>query len=97
MPGASVGLHAEAPTIADLLKPLGYEQRRTPPRCAWLRRVFGKLYHLNAEEEPEDLDWEGSEAAFWTEGRVALMGGSQGRIEDTDLITKSAWKPSMAR
>ena len=68
MPGANVGLQAEDPTIAELLKPLGYVYRsvRQEPsrrRDEFLPTVhgfdefFGNLYHLNAEEEPELPDY----------------------------------------
>ncbi|HEY8944879.1 MAG TPA: arylsulfatase [Polyangiaceae bacterium] len=68
MPGAPVGLHAEDPTIAELLKPLGYatgqfgknhfgDQNRFLPTMHGFDEFFGNLYHLNAEEDPEDPDY----------------------------------------
>ena len=68
MPGAAVGLSAEDPTIADLLKPLGYstgqfgknhlgDQNEYLPTVHGFDEFFGNLYHLNAEEEPEDPDY----------------------------------------
>src|SRR6202521_1237643 len=68
MPGAKVGLHAEDPTIADLLKPLGYAtgqfgKNHLDDRDEYLPTVhgfdefFGNLYLLNAEEEPELPDY----------------------------------------
>src|SRR3974377_661029 len=68
MPGATVGLQAEDPTIAELLKAQGYatgQFGKTPPgaRNEFLPTVhgfdefFGNLYHLNAEEDPEDPDY----------------------------------------
>jgi arylsulfatase len=64
MPGATVGLQKEDPTIAELLKPLGYAtgqfgKNHLGDRNEYLPTVhgfdvfFGNLYHLNAEEEPE--------------------------------------------
>ena len=64
MPGADVGLQAEDPTIAELLKPLGYatgqfgknhlgDQNEFLPTVHGFDEFFGNLYHLNAEEEPE--------------------------------------------
>ena len=64
MPGADVGLHAEDPTIAELLKPLGYatgqfgknhlgDRNEFLPTVHGFDEFFGNLYHLNAEEEPE--------------------------------------------
>ncbi len=64
MPGATVGLHAEDATIAEMLKPLGYatgqfgknhlgDRDEFLPCVHGFDEVFGNLYHLNAEEEPE--------------------------------------------
>jgi arylsulfatase len=68
MPGAPVGLQAEDPTIADLLKPLGYatgqfgknhlgDRNEYLPTVHGFDEFFGNLYHLNAEEEPELPDY----------------------------------------
>ncbi len=64
IPGAPVGLRAEDPTIAELLKPLGYatgqfgknhlgDLNEFLPTVHGFDEFFGNLYHLNAEEEPE--------------------------------------------
>src|SRR5688572_2840631 len=68
IPGAPVGLQAEDPTIAELLKPLGYatgqfgknhlgDQNRFLPTAHGFDEFLGNLYHLNAEEDPEDPDY----------------------------------------
>ena len=68
MPGADVGLQAEDPTIAELLKPLGYatgqfgknhlgDLNKYLPTAHGFDEFFGNLYHLNAEEEPEYPNW----------------------------------------
>ncbi len=68
MPGADLGLSAEDPTIAGLLKPLGYatgqfgknhlgDKDEFLPTKHGFDEFFGNLYHLNAEEEPEDPDY----------------------------------------
>src|SRR5512136_1964561 len=68
MPGAPLGLSAEDPTIAELLKPLGYvtgqfgknhlgDKNEYLPTVHGFDEFFGNLYHLNAEEEPEDPDY----------------------------------------
>jgi arylsulfatase len=68
MPGAAVGLQAEDPTIAELLKPLGYatgqfgknhlgDRDEYLPTMHGFDEFFGNLYHLNAEEEPELPDY----------------------------------------
>jgi arylsulfatase A-like enzyme len=68
IPGAPVGLQAEDPTVAELLKPLGYatgqfgknhlgDQNKFLPTVHGFDEFFGNLYHLNAEEDPEDPDY----------------------------------------
>ena len=68
MPGAPVGLQPEDPTIAEMLKPLGYatgqfgknhlgDRNEYLPTVHGFDEFFGNLYHLNAEEEPELPDY----------------------------------------
>jgi arylsulfatase A-like enzyme len=68
LPGADLGLRAEDPTIATLLKPLGYatgqfgknhlgDKNEFLPTLHGFDEFFGNLYHLNAEEEPENEDY----------------------------------------
>ncbi len=68
LPGADLGLRAEDPTIAELLKPLGYatgqfgknhfgDRDEFLPTMHGFDEFFGNLYHLNAEEEPEERDY----------------------------------------
>jgi arylsulfatase A-like enzyme len=68
MPGATVGLQKEDPTIAEALKPLGYatgqfgknhlgDRNEFLPTVHGFDEFFGNLYHLNAEEEPELPDY----------------------------------------
>jgi arylsulfatase A-like enzyme len=65
LPGSDLGLSAEDPTIAEILKPLGYmcgqfgknhvgDKNGFLPTVHGFDEFFGNLYHLNAEEEPED-------------------------------------------
>jgi arylsulfatase A-like enzyme len=72
MPGATVGLKAKDPTIAELLKPLGYatgqfgknhlgDRNEYLPTVHGFDEFFGNLYHLNAEEEPEQPNWPSAE------------------------------------
>jgi arylsulfatase A-like enzyme len=64
VPAAPVGLQKEDATIAELLKPLGYatgqfgknhlgDKNEYLPTVHGFDEFFGNLYHLNAEEEPE--------------------------------------------
>ena len=68
MPGAPEGLSDKDPTIADLLKPQGYatgqfgknhlgDRNEFLPTVHGFDEFFGNLYHLNAEEEPENIDY----------------------------------------
>ena len=68
IPGATLGMRAEDPSIADLLKPLGYatgqfgknhlgDKDEHLPTMHGFDEFFGNLYHLNAEEEPELRDY----------------------------------------
>jgi arylsulfatase A-like enzyme len=68
MPGSPLGLQKEDPTIADLLKPLGYataqvgknhlgDRNEFLPTVHGFDEFYGNLYHLNSEEEPEDPDY----------------------------------------
>jgi arylsulfatase len=68
MPGADLGLQAEDPTIAELLKPHGYatgqfgknhlgDRNEYLPTVHGFDEFYGNLYHLNAEEEPEKPDY----------------------------------------
>ncbi len=68
MPGATLGLSAEDPTVAEFLKAYGYatgqfgknhlgDRNEHLPTVHGFDEFFGNLYHLNAEEEPEYPNW----------------------------------------
>src|SRR5580698_8242809 len=68
LPASPIGLQKEDPTIAELLKPLGYatgqfgknhlgDLNKYLPTAHGFDEFFGNLYHLNAEEDPEDPDY----------------------------------------
>jgi arylsulfatase len=68
LPGAKQGLSAEDPTIAELLKNHGYatgqfgknhlgDRNEFLPTVHGFDEFYGNLYHLNAEEEPEEDDY----------------------------------------
>jgi arylsulfatase A-like enzyme len=68
LPGAKLGLQPEDATLAELLKPQGYvcgqfgknhlgDRDEFLPTVHGFDEFFGNLYHLNAEEEPEDVDY----------------------------------------
>lgn len=104
MPGADLGLQAEDPTIAELLKPFGYatgqfgknhlgDRDEFLPTMHGFDEFFGNLYHLNAEEEPEDPDYPKDpafKARFGPRGVIHSWSDGNGgqRIVDTGPLTK---------
>ena len=103
MPGAEVGLQAEDPTIATALKAQGYvtgqfgknhfgDRDEFLPTSHGFDEFFGNLYHLNAEEEPEQADYPDPEDFPDFRDRFGPRGVihsyADGRIEDTGHLTK---------
>jgi len=110
LPGAEIGMRSEEPTIAVLLKARGYatgqfgknhlgDRDEHLPTNHGFDEFFGNLYHLNAEEEPENEDYPADlrlpdgktfREKFGPRGVIhswALPDGDQ-RIEDTGPLTK---------
>ena len=93
MPGATVGLQPEDPTIAEMLKPQGYatgqfgknhlgDRNEFLPTVHGFDEFFGNLYHLNAEEEPELPDYPKDpevQSNVRSARRAALQSDRQGR------------------
>jgi arylsulfatase len=107
MPGAKVGLQAEDPTIATALKEQGYatgqfgknhlgDRDEHLPTMHGFDEFFGNLYHLNAEEEPEQYDYPREEdfpdfrKNFGPRGVIRAWANGDGtqRIEDTGPLTR---------
>ncbi len=100
MPGADIGLSGEDPTIAELLKPLGYttgqfgknhlgDRDEFLPTNHGFDEFYGNLYHLNAEEEPENPDYPKDPEFRKRFGpRGVIHSFADGRIEDTGPLTK---------
>ena len=100
MPGADQGISGEDPTIAELLKPLGYatgqfgknhlgDKDEHLPTNHGFDEFLGNLYHLNAEEEPENVDYPKNPAFRERFGpRGVIHSYADGRIEDTGPLTK---------
>ena len=98
------GFSAEDPTIAELLKPLGYatgqfgknhlgDKDEFLPTVHGFDEFFGNLYHLNAEEEPEDPDYPKDPAfkkRFGPRGVLHCWADGKGgqKIEDTGPLTR---------
>ena len=103
LPGAKEGISSEDPTIAELLKPLGYrtgqfgknhlgDRDEHLPTNHGFDEFYGNLYHLNAEEEPENEDYPDPEKYpnFRKKygPRGVIKSSSDGKIEDTGPLTK---------
>lgn len=103
LPGADLGLQAEDPTIAELLKEQGYataqfgknhlgDKDEFLPTNHGFDEFYGNLYHLNAEEEPELPDYPKAEEfpnfAKQFGPRGVIHSFADGRIEDTGPLTK---------
>ena len=104
LPGADFGLRPEDPTIAELLKPLGYATAQFGknhlgdldehlPTNHGFDEFFGNLYHLNAEEEPEHEDYPKDPAfkeRFGPRGVIHSWAQPDGtqKIEDTGPLTR---------
>ncbi|MGB5535864.1 MAG: arylsulfatase, partial [Thiogranum sp.] len=104
LPGAKEGMSEKDPTIAGLLKARGYatgqfgknhlgDRDEHLPTNHGFDEFFGNLYHLNAEEEPENEDYFKNpelKKKFGPRGVIhswAKPDGSQ-KIEDTGPLTK---------
>ncbi|MEL4308191.1 arylsulfatase [Joostella sp. CR20] len=100
MPGDPIGLQKEDPTIAEMLKPLGYatgqfgknhlgDLDKFLPTNHGFDEFFGNLYHLNAEEEPENADYPKDPEFRKKFGpRGVLKATADGKVEDTGPLTK---------
>ena len=104
LPGAKEGLSEKDPTIATLLKARGYatgqfgknhlgDRDEHLPTNHGFDEFYGNLYHLNAEEEPENEDYFKNpelKKKFGPRGVIhswAMPDGTQ-KIEDTGPLTK---------
>ncbi len=110
LPGAELGSHPDDPTIARLLKGRGYmtgqfgknhlgDRDEHLPTAHGFDEFFGNLYHLNAEEEPENEDYPGDlklpdgktfREKFGPRGVIHSWANGDGtqRIADTGPLTK---------
>ena len=100
VPGVNLGLQAEDVTIAELLKPLGYatgqfgknhlgDRDEFLPSNHGFDEFFGNLYHLNAEEAPEDPDYpQDPRVRKAIDPRGVIHSYAGGRIEDSGPLTR---------
>ncbi len=111
MPGADIGLRSADPTIATALKANGYttgqfgknhlgDKDEFLPTMHGFDEFFGNLYHLNAEEEPEQEDYPSEEEfpnfrkRFGPRGVIHSWAEADGtqRVEDTGPLTRERMK-----
>ena len=100
LPGAPEGMTAEDPTIATFLKAQGYmtgqfgknhlgDRDEMLPTNHGFDEFYGNLYHLNAEEEPENPDYPKDPEFKKKFGpRGVIHSFADGRIIDTGPLTK---------
>lgn len=100
LPGAPEGMKKEDPTIATLLKARGYmtgqfgknhlgDRDDMLPTEHGFNEFFGNLYHLNAEEEPENPDYPKNKEFKEKFGpRGVIHSFSDGRVTDTGPLTR---------
>jgi arylsulfatase len=108
LPGAKEGLQKEDVTLAELLKAQGYmtgqfgknhlgDQDDHLPTAHGFDEFFGSLYHLNAEDEPENPDYFKDpelRKRFGTRGVLHAFANPDGsqRITSTGPLTKKRMK-----
>mgnify|MGYP001813506408 FL=1 len=100
LPGSDMGIQDRDITIAEVLKTHGYATGQFGknhlgdkdvflPTNHGFDEFFGNLYHLNAEEEPEDVDYPKDQAFRKMFGpRGVIRSFADGRIEDTGALTR---------
>jgi arylsulfatase len=100
LPGAAEGIQDRDITIAEYLKTKGYstgqfgknhlgDKDEHLPTNHGFDEFFGNLYHLNAEEEPEDPDYPKDPAFKKKFGpRGVIHSFADGKINDTGPLTK---------
>jgi len=100
LPGADLGMQKEDPTIAGMLKAQGYttgqfgknhlgDKDEHLPTNHGFDEFLGNLYHLNAEEEPENEDYPKDPAFKKKFGpRGVIKSFANGKITDTGPLTK---------
>ena len=99
LPGAPEGMPVEDPTIAGLLKNHGYvtgqfgknhlgDRDEHLPTNHGFDEFFGNLYHLNAEDEPENVDYpQNPEFRERFGPRGVIRSSADGEIQDTGPLT----------
>ncbi|PIB35703.1 arylsulfatase [Reichenbachiella sp. 5M10] len=100
IPGSTLGIQPEDPTLAELLKPMGYATGQFGknhlgdldeflPTNHGFDEFYGNLYHLNAEETPENPNYPKNPDFRKKFGpRGVIKSTADGKVEDTGPLTK---------
>jgi arylsulfatase len=103
LPGAKQGIQDKDPTLAELLKPLGYataqigknhlgDRNEYLPTLHGFDEFYGNLYHLNAEEEPEDPEYPKDPAFHAKFGPRGVLDCKATNVDDpTELPRFGKW------
>ena len=100
LPGAELGIQDRDVTLAEVLRDMGYatgqfgknhlgDKDEHLPTNHGFDEFLGNLYHLNAEEEPEDPDYPkvpGFRERFGPRGVIHSF--ADGKVEDTGPLTR---------
>jgi arylsulfatase A-like enzyme len=92
-PGAALGLKPESPTLAEVLKPLGYatgqfgknhlgDRNEHLPTVHGFDEFFGNLYHLNTQEEFEQVDYPKDPEFFKKYGTRGVLHSYATNVDD---------------
>ena len=92
-PGAALGLKPESPTLAEVLKPLGYttgqfgknhlgDRNEHLPTVHGFDEFFGNLYHLNTQEEFEQVDYPKDPEFFKKYGTRGVLHSYATKVDD---------------
>ncbi len=99
--GADLGIRPEDPTLAEMLKPLGYSSGQFDknhlgdkdeflPTNHGFDEFYGNLYHLNAEETPENTDYPKNPAFREKfDPRGVIKSTADAKVKDTVPLTTS--------
>ena len=91
--GAALGLKPESPTLAEVLKPLGYatgqfgknhlgDRNEHLPTVHGFDEFFGNLYHLNTQEEFEQVDYPKDPEFFKKYGTRGVLHSYATKVDD---------------
>jgi arylsulfatase len=99
LPGARQGIQDKDPTIAELLKVQGYataqigknhlgDRNEYLPTVHGFDEFYGNLYHLNAEEEPEDPDYPKDPAFHQNFGPRGVLECKATKVDDPTEVPR---------